>query len=170
MDPSLPSCHPFALFPISFPASSPPSPCSSSVLSSSARARPTLAPFLPGSQISSPHALPQPGSPRHSRFRVPSPSLTPSPHTPSPQLSHRGPASPGPPLPSPGAPCPVSPHPAPLPQARPRRGGAARFAPPPPVVTTNHSARLFRRGRREPIAKRVRGAGGGASVSRPQDA
>lgn len=81
---------------------------------------------------------PRPGSPSstspQSRYRVPSPSLSLSSHTRSPQLPHRDPASPGPRCPDIPCPCPVSvsrtPQAAPLPQARPRRGGAARSAPP----------------------------------------
>lgn len=123
--------------PISFPVPSPAGPCSSSVPSSTARAHPP-SPEL--ANLSKPHmSYTSAGSGSstspHSRFRVPSPSVSPSPHPPSPQLPHRGPASPGAPYPVPHTRCPVSrvpgpPHAAPLPQARPHRGGASRFAPP----------------------------------------
>lgn len=164
--------------PISFPVSSPPCPYSSSVPSSShpAPASHPRSPSCP-SRISVNPTCPAPrqGSPSpaslQSCFRIPSPSLWPSPHTASPQRPHRGPAPP-----VPRAPCPICrPH-APYPSRRSAPAGPAApgrshpLCPAPPLVTANHSARLCRWGRREPIERRVRGAGGGASASRPEAA
>lgn len=108
-------------------------------------------------------------------------------HPPQPAPSRAASASPQAPCPRPhtlrALSCPTAvPHPldpgvhVPHPSRRSTPAGPAapgrspRFAPPPPLVTTNHSARPSRWGRREPIGRRVRGTGGGARVSRPEEA
>lgn len=180
MNPSLPSCHMFALSSHLLPCILPTTSLQlfSPYLLCPCLTSPELLDTVPASQ-QTPHALHRPASSSstspHSRFRVPSPSLSPCPHTRSPQLPQSGPA--------PRCPAPVSRYPVSMPRVRvpypsrhlapagPAAPGRSRpLCPTHPLVTTNHSARLCQWGRREPIGRRVRGAGGGASVSRPEEA